>query len=383
MPKTKFQQLLDCGQSLWIDHLDREMLDSGELKRRVEQEGLRGMTSNPTIFEKAINGNESYRPDIEKGIHQGLSAKEIYETLAFEDIRRACDGLRPIYEQSNGLDGYVSMEVSPHLSRDLAGTLAEARRFYQEIDRDNLMIKIPGTSEGMAAIEQCICEGINVNVTLLFSVDMYEQAAWAYLRGLEKRVNQGKPIDTIGSVASFFLSRIDVKIDDQLDERLKRQGTETLNEESRLNALKGKIAIANAKMAYQKYLEIIGSDRWQALQKQGANVQRLLWASTSTKDPSYSDVMYVDELIGRDTVNTMPPQTIEAFNDHGQVECDRITQNLDAAHHLIASLSDDDVTIDLDRVMDELLKEGIDKFIQPYDALLKSIEDKMQQLAPA
>jgi transaldolase len=383
MANTKFHQLLDCGQSLWIDYLSRQMLESGELKDRVENQALRGMTSNPSIFEKSMTGDETYRPAIEEGIKQNLSAKEIYESLAFEDIRRACDTLRPVYDESGGMDGYVSIEVSPHLARDIAGTMQEARRFYQEVDRDNVMIKIPGTMEGLGAIEQAIGEGINVNVTLLFSVEMYRQAALAYIRGLEKRLEQGQPIDTIGSVASFFLSRIDTKVDDRIEERMKRIGSDTLNEEKRLESVKGKVAIANAKVAYQTFQSLFSGDRWQRLADNGANVQRLLWASTSTKNPDYSDVRYVDELVGPHTVNTMPLDTIEAFGDHGTVNCNAVTTDVEEAQTLLNSLSDPDININLEQVMDELLEEGIQKFVKPYDSLLQSLESRMEQLTPA
>jgi len=380
---AKFQQLLDCGQSLWMDFLSRQILESGELKDWVENRGLRGMTSNPTIFEKSMTGDETYRPAIEQGIQQGLSATEIYEMLAFDDIRRACDTLRPIYDESDGLDGYVSIEVAPHLARDMAGTMQEARRFFREVDRDNVMVKIPGTLEGLGAIEQAIAEGINVNVTLLFSVEMYRQAAMAYIRGLEKRMEQGQPIDRIGSVASFFLSRIDTKVDDRLGDRLTHIGSDNLNEEKRLESVKGKVAIANAKVAYQTFLGLFEGDRWQRLADQGANVQRLLWASTSTKNPEYSDVLYVDELIGPHTVNTMPVETIEAFGDHGTINCNAVTTDVEQAQTLLNSLSDSDINIDLDAVMDELLEEGIQKFVQPYDSLLQSLESRMKQLTTA
>lgn len=379
----RLQKLRECGQSLWMDYLSRDLIQSGELKEKVDAGWLRGITSNPSIFEKAIKGNQTYQPDIEEGIRNQWSAQQIFESLAIEDIRQACDILRPVYEETDGLDGYVSIEVSPLLARDTNGTIEEARRFYKMVERPNVMIKIPGTPEGMGAIEQAISEGINVNVTLLFSVDMYAQAAEAYIRGLEKRAASGEPINKISSVASFFISRIDSKVDDLLDEQIKRQGTESLNEEKRLETIKGKVAIANAKLAYQKYQELFGNERWQALKAKGANPQRLLWASTGTKNPSYSDVLYVNELVGPDTVNTMPVETIEACADHCEIGCDRITADLDKAQTLIDSLSAPDVGIDLSQVLDGLLEEGIEKFNQPYNSLLKSIEEKVQQLAHA
>lgn len=382
MTNNRLQQLRDCGQSLWMDYLSRDLIQSGELKQKVEAGWLRGMTSNPSIFEKAIKGNQLYQADIEAGIQNQWSVEQIYESLAISDIRHACDILHPVFEETDGLDGYVSIEVSPLLARDAKGTIEEARRLHQTIDRPNVMIKIPGTPEGMEAITQAIREGINVNVTLLFAVDMYARAAEAYVQGLEQRAEAGQPINKLSSVASFFISRIDTKVDEQIDQRLKREGTESLSEEKRLETVKGKVAIANAKLAYQKFQEIFSSDRWQALKAKGANPQRLLWASTGTKNPSYSDVLYVNELVGRDTVNTMPVETIEACADHCEVGCDRILSGLEEAQTLINSLSEADIAIDLDNVMAELLEEGIEKFNQPYAALLQSIEEKVQQLAP-
>ena len=316
-------------------------------------------------------------------MQQSLSPKQVYEMLAFDDIRRACDSLRPVYDESGGTSGFVSMEVSPHLAHDSDRTLEEARRFYREIDRDNVMIKIPGTNAGMAAIEQATADGINVNVTLLFSVQMYHQAAMAYIRGLEKRAAAGRSVDGINSVASFFLSRIDTKVDGRIDERLKQVGSDSLNVERRLESIKGRVAIANAKIAYQTFQTLMSDKRWQRLADQGANAQQLLWASTSTKNPAYSDVMYVDELVGPHTVNTMPVKTIEAFGDHGTVNCDAVTTNVEAARTLLNSLSESDVQIDLDGIMEELLEEGIQKFVQPYDSLLQSLESRMEQLTPA
>ena len=365
------------GQSIWMDNLSRDIIESGELKQSIDSKGIRGITSNPAIFEKAIAGNKIYDSAIEQGIKSDKSVQEIYEDLVFTDIRNACDIFMPIYEETDGLDGYVSIEVPPNLAKDTESTIKEARRYYQTIDRPNLMIKIPGTPEGLPAVEQAISEGMSVNVTLLFSVQSYIDTAWAYIKGLEKRAAEGKDVSRVASVASFFLSRIDSKIDDRIDSKLSSADGAA---EDKLKAIKGKVAIANAKIAYQKYKEIFGSDRWKALAAKGANVQRLLWASTSTKNPEYSDVMYVDELVGVDTVNTLPPNTIEACADH----CDpanRIETDLDTAHKVIDGLKDDAVDIDLDAVMDELLEEGIDKFIKPFESLMSSLEDKVKQLA--
>ena len=365
------------GQSIWMDNLSRDIIQSGELKQSIADKGIRGITSNPSIFEKAIVGNEVYDEAIEAGIKADKSVEEIYEDLIFTDIRNACDIFMPVYEESNGLDGYVSIEVPPDLAKKTDDTVKEARRYYQAIDRPNLMIKIPGTPEGLPAVEQAISEGMSINVTLLFSVQSYIDTAWAYIRGLEKRAAEGKDISNIASVASFFLSRIDVMIDDKIDSKLESAEGEA---KTKLESIKGKVAIANAKIAYQKYKEIFSGDRWEALADKGAKVQRLLWASTSTKNPEYSDTMYVDELVGMDTVNTLPPNTIDACVDHCD-PADRIETDLDAANKVIDGLKDEDVNIDLDKVMDDLLSEGIDKFIKPFESLMSSLEDKVKHLA--
>ncbi|HEY9649697.1 MAG TPA: transaldolase [Coleofasciculaceae cyanobacterium] len=374
-----FQIEQTYGQSIWMDNLSRSIIQSGELKQLIEERGIVGITSNPAIFEKAIVGNAIYDADIEAGIKAGKSVLDIYESLVFDDIRNACDIFKPVYESSNGLDGYVSIEVPPTIANDTESTINEARRYYEQIGRENVMIKIPGTKMGLPAVEQVISDGINVNVTLLFSVDSYVETAWAYIRGLEKRAAEGKDISKIASVASFFLSRIDINIDDRIDAKLKA-GVDRIEKEAALKAVKGKVAIANAKVAYQKYKEIIESDRWKALAEKGAKVQRLLWASTSTKNPEYSDVMYVDELIGPDTVNTLPPNTIEACADHCS-PANRVEADVDKAYNLLESLKDPDIDINLDAVMDELLDDGIDKFVKPFESLIASLEDKVQRLA--
>ena len=374
-----FQIEQQYGQSIWMDNLSRDLIKSGELKQLIDSRGVHGITSNPTIFEKAIAGNKMYDADIEAGIKEGKSVQDIYESLVFEDIRNACDILKPIYDETEGLDGYVSIEVPPSISGDTEKTIEEARRYFNEIGRKNVMIKIPGTDAGLPAVEQVISEGINVNITLLFSVDSYIETAWAYIRGLEKRAEAGEDISTIASVASFFLSRIDVKIDDRIDSLLE-EGSDRIEKEAKLRDVKGKVAIANAKVAYQKFKEIITSDRWKALSAKGAKVQRLLWASTSTKNPEYSDVMYVDELVGPNTVNTLPPDTIEACADHCSPDS-RIEKNVEEAYKLIENLKDPDIDIDLDQVMAELLDEGIAKFVKPFESLMSSLEDKVKQLA--
>ncbi|MBW4470247.1 MAG: transaldolase [Stenomitos rutilans HA7619-LM2] len=372
-------EIKEYGQSIWMDNLARDLIKSGDLKKFIETRGLRGITSNPAIFEKAIAGNAMYDADIEAGINAKKSTLEIYESLVFQDIRDACDVFKPIYDESGGLDGYISIEVPPDIANDTGKTISEARRYYNAIGKENVMIKIPGTSKGIPAVEQVISEGINVNVTLLFSVSSYVETFWAYIRGLEKRVAEGKDISKIASVASFFLSRIDTNIDGKIDEKLK-EGVPDQNIRDRLVAVKGKVAIANAKVAYQEYKKIIQSDHWKALSAKGANVQRLLWASTGTKNPDYSDVMYVDELVGPDTVNTLPPATIEACADHCSVD-NRLETGVEEAYNLIESLKDPDININLDEVMDELLADGIDKFVQPFQSLMKSLEDKVNRLA--
>ncbi len=366
------------GQSIWMDNLSRDIIKSGELKEMTETGGIKGITSNPAIFEKAIKGNKIYHEEIEAGIGADKSVLEIYESLVFDDIRGACDVFLPVYEATQGLDGYVSIEVPPTIAKNTETTIAEARRYNQAIGRPNVMIKIPGTAEGLPAVEAAIADGINVNITLLFSVESYVQTAWAYIRGLEKRVAAGQDISKIASVASFFLSRIDSNIDSRVDKMLAAAADE--ESKAKLLSIKGKVAIANAKIAYQEYKKIIRSDRWKALSAKSAQVQRLLWASTSTKNPTYSDVMYVDELVGPDTVNTLPPSTIVACTDHCDVD-NRVENDVEAAYKLMETLKE--VNINLDEVMAQLLEEGIDKFVKPFDTLMKSLEDKVKQLVPA
>jgi transaldolase len=380
MATNHLLEIKQYGQSIWMDNLSRDIIQLGELKNLVENQGISGITSNPAIFEKAIANNVIYDADIEAGVRAGKSTQEIYESLVFADIRNACDILRPVYDASNKLDGYVSIEVPPTIAHDTQATINEARRYYQQIGRENVMIKIPGTEAGLPAVEQVIADGINVNVTLLFSVQSYINTAWAYIRGLEKRSAQGEDISNIASVASFFLSRIDSNIDGKIDAKLAR-GVDDINLEAKLRSVKGKVAIANAKVAYQEYKKIIESENWQALAAKGAKVQRLLWASTSTKDPHYSDVMYVDELIGPDTVNTLPPATITACADHCEV-ANKVETGVAEAYQLIENLKDPDINIDIDAVMDELLTDGINKFVQPFQSLMNSLEGKVKLLSP-
>lgn len=380
MATNHLQKIKQHGQSIWMDNLSRTIIQSGELQDLVENQGISGITSNPVIFEKAIANNEIYDADIEAGIRAGLPTYKIYESLVFADIRSACDILRPVYEATKKLDGYVSIEVPPTIAHDTEASINEARRYFREIGRENVMIKIPGTPAGLPAVAQAISEGINVNTTLLFSVDSYIKTAEAYMSGLEKRAAQGKDISNIAAVASFFLSRIDSNVDGKIDAKLKR-GIDDISLEAKLQAVRGKVAIANAKIAYQEYQKIIQGERWQALAAKGARVQRLLWASTSTKDPKYRDVMYVEELIGPETVNTLPPATIEACADHCDV-ASRLETNVEEAYQLMDSLKDPEINIDLNVVMEELLAEGIEKFVQPYESLMNSLENKVKLLSP-
>ena len=310
--------LQKLGQSVWLDFIRRNLITGGELKRLIEQDGLRGITSNPSIFEKAVTGSTDYSDLLQQLQALNLSAAEIFERIAIRDIQDAADMLRPVYDSTKRRDGYVSLEVSPTLARNTQGTIAEARRLWQAVNRENVMIKVPGTPEGVPAIRQLTGEGLNINVTLLFSQEAHVRVAEAYIEGLEALQAAGKDLSKSSSVASFFVSRIDSLVDSIVAARLKNASSP--QESKLLNSLLGKIAVANAKQAYRKYQELFSTPRWNALADRGATTQRLLWASTSTKNPAYSDVLYVDTLIGPDTVNTMPPATIDAFRDHGQVE---------------------------------------------------------------
>ncbi len=359
------KDLLNYGQSVWLDYIRRDMLSSGKLKKYVQEDGLRGVTSNPAIFEKAISGSDDYKDAIERMRKDGLSdPMEIFEGLAIPDIQHACDILRPVFDSANKQDGHVSFEVSPYRGLDTDGSLLDARRYWKAIDRPNVMIKIPGTSEGIPAIETLISEGININVTLLFSTVAYENAANAYIAGLEKHEGD---LSGIASVASFFISRIDALVDSMLA-KLEKPADPAL-----VKSLEGKVAIANAKMAYQIYKKLFSGERWEKLKARGAQPQRLLWASTSTKDPKYSDVLYVEELIGRPTVNTMPPATFEAFRDHGKLR-NSLEENVEAAEATMANL--EKVGISMKTVTDKLLTEGIRLFAEPYDKLLNTLDSR-------
>ncbi|MEJ2650552.1 MAG: transketolase [Gammaproteobacteria bacterium] len=362
------------GQSYWLDNLTRKMIVNGELARRVAEAGLRGVTSNPAIFNKAISDSPDYDAQISTTAANHQSVPAIYEELVTTDVRDACDILRTVYDESEGKDGYVSLEVSPHLAHHAQASIAEARRLWNSVDRPNLLIKIPGTAESLPAIEELLTEGINVNITLLFSVDRYQVVAETYLRALERRAQEGKPLGNIASVASFFLSRIDTLVDDLLRHRITEQAP---HESAIAQDLMGKAAIANAKLAYRRFTEMMESGRWRSLEEKGASPQRLLWASTSTKNPKYSDVMYVEPLVGPETVNTMPERTIDAFADHGSVK-DTLTEGVDAARKVMADLAE--IGINIEMVAEQLLNEGVQKFIDPYDALSHILEKKSRVL---
>ena len=368
MDSNPLYRVQQFGQSIWLDYIRRGLLESGELKRMLEEDGVRGVTVNPSILEKAIAGSHDYDDAIRTLSLEGFSAKDIYEKLAVEDVRRAADLFLELYQHSDGHHGFVSLEVSPYLAHDTEGTVEEARRFWKELDRPNVMIKVPATHEGLAAIEQLITEGINVNVTLLFGLPRYRQVIEAFIKGLEARMVEGKPLYHIQSVASFFLSRIDVLIDPRLEQ---------IEQQKRANAqlavqLHGQVAIASARAAYQIYKDAFHSDRFQRLKDEGARSQRLLWASTSTKNPAYSDIMYVEALIGDDTVNTLPLETLNAYRDHGQ-PASRIEDNIEEARFVLQELHSLD--IDLDQATQQLEDEGVEKFSRAYDQLIEALEN--------
>lgn len=372
-------QLFEYGQSYWLDNLTRTMIKSGELERRIREEGLRGVTSNPAIFHKAIAGSEDYEGQIKELAVAGNSVHEIYEELVVTDIRDACDVLRPVYDNSNGVDGFVSLEVSPHMAYDAEGTGVEARRLFRLVGRPNLLIKIPGTSEGVPAIEQMLYEGVNVNVTLLFSIQGYGAVAEAYIRALERRAAEDKAVKDIASVASFFLSRIDVLTDQLLNDRM--SSGDGADQRVRFEQLLGGFGIANAKLAYQRFKKIFAGDRWKPLEEVGARVQRMLWASTSAKNPRYSDVYYVEPLIGPNTINTMPKETAAAFADHGKATENSVESGVEEARQVLVDLKA--FGVEPDFVADQLLAEGVQKFVDPFDKLIRTLEEKRRALIGA
>jgi transaldolase len=369
MSKSRLHQLSELGQSVWIDSLSREWLRTGELRRLMTEDAVVGVTSNPTIFQKALSEGGWYDDQLRELLAQEDDLKEIFFRLAFDDVREACDLMREVWDVTEGQDGYVSLEVDPHLAHDTEGTIEQAQRFHDEIDRPNLYVKIPATEAGLPAIEEMIARGKSINVTLIFGLDRYAAVAEAYIRGLERLVGGGGDASLVASVASFFVSRVDTETDRRLDEI------------GGHDELEGKLGIANAKLAYQRYKEIFSGERWDALLPAGASTQRCLWASTSTKNPAYRDVMYVEELIGPQTVNTMPKETIEAFQDHGEIRGITLEEGLDEAMQLFVALAE--AGIDYDDVTRVLEAEGVQKFIDSFDELLDGIAAKKGDLVSA
>lgn len=376
MGKNPLVGLKELGQSIWLDNLSRKLIRSGELKRFIKEDGLSGITSNPTIFQKAISGSADYDVSLRRMIDQGIkNEKELFLGLAIEDVSTAAEMLRPIYEATQGLDGLVSIEVSPDLAYDTDATISEARHLFSTIGKKNILVKVPATKQGLPAIESLISQGININVTLLFSVRRYEEVAEAYVRGLEKRLNKGDPIHEIASVASFFVSRVDTLIDKLLETRLSSAASRS--EKDSVAGLLGKAAVANAKIAYRTYKNIFSGERFLSLKKRGGQIQRILWGSTGTKNPQYSDIKYVEELIAPDSVNTLPEATIEAFKDHGQAKI-TIGDHLEGAERTFQELKP--MGINIDEVTDQLEREGVTLFSDSFFALLKEISLKRDSL---
>jgi len=357
------------GQSIWLDFIDRRMIKSGKLQKLIDEDGIRGVTSNPKIFKDAIAEGEEYENDIREMEHNNKSTEEIYQALVVDDIRRTADLFRPLYDSSDGKHGFVSLEVNPHLARDIDGTLEEARRLWFALDRPNVFIKVPATVEGLTCIQQLISEGININVTLLFGLPRYRKVAEAFIAGMEARVRKNLPLKRVASVASFFLSRIDVLVDPLLEKLIETGGAQA----DQARNLQGQIAIASAKQAYQIYKEIFKNQHFRSLARQGARPQRVLWASTGTKNPDYSDVKYVEALIGAETINTLPKETMDAYRDHGN-PAPRLEEDLKKAAEMFHKLRE--LHIDIDEQTRQLEEEGIRKFIEPYDSLMKTLEKK-------
>ena len=372
--ENPLKELLNYGQSMWLDYIRRDLFTTGKLTQLITEDGLRGMTSNPSIFEKAI-GESSLYDDMLASLakRKDLDTTAKFEQIAIRDIQDAADVLRPVYEETNFRDGYVSLEVSPYLARKTQETIDEARRLWKAVDRENVMIKVPGTAEGLPAIRQLIGEGININITLLFAQEVYEKVAEAYIGGLEDLASRGGNLKKMASVASFFISRIDTLIDSQLGDKLKT--TNDANQQALLKGLLGKVAIANGKLTYQRYQKIFSGSRWQALAAKGAQTQRVLWASTSTKNPAYRDVIYVEELVGPDTVNTMPPATIDAFRDHGVVR-NSLTEDVPGAAKVMDDLGRAGISIKA--VTDKLTDDGVKLFADAFDKLLAAVAKNTQ-----
>lgn len=370
------RQLEEAGQSVWLDYIHRSLLVGGDLERLIKIDGVKGVTSNPAIFEKAIAGSNDYIEIIrELAAQASCDAETIYKQIAVEDIQHAADILYPVYHASGGRDGYVSLEVSPRLAHDTTGTIAAARYLWHTVNRENMMIKVPGTEAGLPAVETLLGEGINVNVTLLFSCKVHAQVVEAYMLGLERLDKSGGDLSKIASVASLFVSRVDSAVDRLLDEKIESAaGTE---DTARMKMLKGKAAVANAKLAYQQYKALFSGQRWESLAARGARSQRLLWASTGTKNPAYSDVLYIESLIGAETVNTVPPATLDAFRDHGSVQA-QLEKNLDQAQTDLAALEAEGIS--LDEVTDVLLNEGLDKFVIAYEKLLDAVTQALEDV---
>jgi transaldolase len=365
----RIKKLHDLGQSLWYDNIERRLLENGQLAGMVARREIRGITSNPSIFNAAIGHSNDYDAALKPMARAGLNAEQIFNQLAIEDICTAADLFMPLYKETQGGDGYVSLEVSPYLARDTQGTFSEAKRLWQAVNRPNLMVKIPATFEGLDAIRQAIAAGININVTLIFSLARYREVIKAYLSGLEERVNAGLPIDSIASVASFFVSRIDNKVDAQLEKRIQEEGAQA----DQAALLLGKAAIANARLAYQEFLTVFHNEHFNYLRQAGARVQRPLWASTSTKNPAYRDVLYVEELIASETVNTVPPKTLDAFKDHGEARI-TIEDHLDEANLLFGKLLD--LGIRMDEITQVLEEEGVKSFADAFTELLNTVETR-------
>lgn len=361
---TKMQELAQLGQSVWLDYIRRDLITTGELQGMLD-DGLRGMTSNPAIFQKAIANSNAYDAQLRDLFAQGdLSNEQVYEALAIKDIQDAADLLRPIYDQTHGLDGYISLEANPHLANDKQGTIDEINRLRAQVDRENVMYKIPATPAGVEAIEALLSEGVNINVTLMFSMKHYEDVAFAYIHGLEAFAAKGGDVSKVASVASFFISRVDVKLDPMVTEKGAPE-------------LAGKIGIANSKAVYQRFKEIFSGEGWNKLAEKGAKVQRPLWASTSTKNPDYPDTLYVDTLIGKDTVNTIPPETLDAFLDHGTIAL-TVEDDMEAVADQLEKVAD--LGIDLTKIGEELQVEGVEKFNQPFDSLMATIQEQREKL---
>jgi transaldolase len=372
MNKNALIGLKEIGQSVWLDNLSRKLIHSGELKRLIDEDGLSGITSNPTIFQKAISGSTDYDSSLQKMIDKGVKdEKELFLGLAMEDVSEAADLLWPTYQSASGQDGFVSIEVSPDLAYDTDATISEARRLFSTIGKKNILVKVPGTKQGLPAIEQLTSEGVNVNVTLLFSTERYEEVAEAYLKGLERRASKGQPIDEIASVASFFVSRVDTLTDKLLEARPSSATSKA--EKDKMANLFGKAAVANAKIAYKKYRTIFSDRRFLTLKAKGGHLQRILWGSTGTKNPKYSDIKYVEELIAPDSINTLPEATIQAFKDHGQAKI-TINNDLKEVERLFPELKS--MGIDIREVTEQLEKEGVQLFSDSFFALLKEIARK-------